>query len=136
MTMMTPATLAQRRRVGVKMLTLTLYHLIYNSSNCVCVCVCVFVFCGHVFCSFATKIGTHTRNAQRKVFVKEIKKYAPGSLSRGRSPRKNFSMTQTLHIPVHSNTLPHQSCVDCMHRRPSQSFQQSNISCRRNLLFY
>ena len=23
-----------------------------------------------------------------------------------------------------------------MHRRPSQSFEQSNISCRRNLLFY
>ena len=36
-------------------------------------------------------------------------------------------MTQLLYIPVHSNTRPHQSCVDCTCRRPSQSFEQSNI---------
>ena len=36
---------------------------------CVCVCLCVFAFGGHVFCPFATEIGTHTRHAQRKVCV-------------------------------------------------------------------
>ena len=73
---------------------------------------CVFAFGGHVFCPFATEIGTHTRHAQGKVCVKNLKNYAPGPLSRGRSPRKILLMTQTLHIPVHSNTRPHQSCVD------------------------
>ena len=56
--------------------------------------------------------------------------------SRGVDPRVKFRDTQTLHIPVHLNTRPRQSCVDRMHRRPSQSFERSNISCRRNLLFY
>ena len=67
---------------------------------------------------------------------KRIKKIMHRGPSRGVDPASNFSTTQTLHIPVHSNTRPHQSRVDPMHRRPSQSFERSNISCRRNLLFY
>ena len=54
--------------------------------------------------------------------------------SRGVDYRVNLSLMQTLHIPVYSNTCPHQSCVDCRCRRPSQSFKQL-ISCRWNLLF-
>ena len=58
---------------------------------CVCVCVCVFAFGGHVFCLFATKIGTHTRHAQGKVCVKIFKKLCTRSSFEGStSPRVKF----------------------------------------------
>ena len=57
----------------------------------VCLCVFVFAFGGHVFCLFATEISTHTRHAQRKVCVKELKKLCTESpLERSTPPRVKF----------------------------------------------
>ena len=55
--------------------------------------------------------------------------------SHGVDPSVNFLMTQMLHISIYSSTRRHQSCTHCTCRRHLQSFEQSNISCRRNLLF-
>ena len=82
-----------------------------------------------------TRARTHTHARTGKDLSKNTKKICTGSPLEGSTPASNFSMTQTLHISVYSKTRPHQSCVDCMHRRPLQSFECSNISCRRNLLF-
>ena len=46
-------------------------------------------------------------------------------------PRVKFLDDANATHPVHSNTRPHQSCVDRMHHRPSQSFERSNISCQQ-----
>ena len=35
-----------------------------------------------------------------------------------------------LHLPVHLNTRPHLSCVDCIYRHSLQCFQRLKISCR------
>ena len=57
-------------------LTVTKYNLIYKAQIvCVCVCVCVRVWRPRL-CPFATEIGMHTRRAQRKVCVKELKIFA------------------------------------------------------------
>ena len=64
-------------------------NLIYKAQIvclCVCVCVCMFAFGGHVFCPFATEIGTHTRHAQGKVCVKELKKLCTGAPLEGSTP--------------------------------------------------
>ena len=53
---------------------------------CVCVCVRVFAFGGHLSCPFATEIGTHTRHAQGKVCVKELKKLCTGPPLKGSTP--------------------------------------------------
>ena len=97
--------------------------------------VCMFAFGGHVFCPFATEIGTHTRHVQRKVCVK-IKEITHRVPSRGIDPRVKFLDDANATHCSSFEHMPHQSRVDPMHRRPSQSFEQSNISCRRNLPFY
>ena len=63
-------------------------YLIYK-AQIVCLCVCMFAFGGHVFCPFATEIGTHTRHAQRKVCVK-YKKIMHRVPSRGIDSRVKF----------------------------------------------
>ena len=76
------------RKTG--MYTSLLYKAqIVRRSVCVCVCVCVFAFGGHVFCPFATEIGTHTRHAQGKVCVKKLKNLHRVP-SRGVDPRVKF----------------------------------------------
>ena len=88
-------------------------------------CVCVFAFGGHVFCSFATEIGTHTRRVQRKVCVKElIKNYAPGPLSRGR-PRVKFLDDANA---THSSSFEHTPTPVLCRLYASSSFASNRIS--------